>query len=127
MVTRRPLITVFILCILLVACSGATAGAETAPLSDDEALGEGLFRQHCASCHSTVGDTVIVGPPLAGIGTTAETRVSGMDAHAYIEQSILDPSAYLNEGFQDLMPKTFGTVLTGEELDALVAFLLTLK
>ena len=31
------------------------------------------------------------------------------------------------EGFNDLMPKSFGTVLTSEELDALVAYLLTLQ
>lgn len=127
MVKRCTLIAVFTLCVLLVACSGGSSNAGSTPLSDEEALGEGLFRQHCASCHSAIGDTVIVGPPLAGIATTAESRVAGMDAHAYIEQSILEPSAYLNEGYQDLMPKTFGTILTGEELDALVAFLLTLK
>jgi mono/diheme cytochrome c family protein len=127
MVKRFPIIMALMLCVFLVACSGGSPAADSTPLSDEEALGEGLFRQHCASCHSNVGDTVIVGPPLAGIATTGETRVEGMGADGYIEQSILDPSAYVNEGYQDLMPKTFGTILTGEELDALVAFLLTLR
>jgi mono/diheme cytochrome c family protein len=127
MVKRPPIFVLFILCIFIAACSADSSTGDSTPLSDEEALGEGLFRQHCASCHSTIGDTVIVGPPLAGIATTAETRVAGMGSHAYVEQSILEPSAYVNEGYQDLMPKTFGTILTGEELDALVAFLLTLK
>ena len=66
---------------------------------------------------------VIVGPPLAA---TAETRVAGRDARSYIEQSIFDPSAYLNPGHKDLMPKTFGPILSQEELNALEAYLLTL-
>lgn len=127
MVKSSLFVAVLVLGVFLSACSGGSSNADSTPLSGEEALGEGLFRQHCASCHSTVGDTVIVGPPLAGIPIIAETRVADLDAHDYIEQSILDPSAYLNEGYQDLMPKTFGTILTGNELDALVAFLLTLK
>ncbi len=127
MVKRYPLIVFLILSGVLVACGGNSSTADSTPLSAEERLGEGLFRQHCASCHSTVGDTVIVGPPLAGVATTAEMRVTGLDAYAYIEQSILDPGAYVTEGYQDLMPTTFGMILTGEDLDALVAFLLTLR
>lgn len=83
--------------------------------------------QHCAACHTTSGDAVIVGPPLAGIADRAETRIAGMDGRAYIEQSILDPGAYINEGYNDLMPKTFGQILSPEEFNALVDFLVTLK
>jgi cytochrome c len=115
------------ICLLLAACSASSAAANATPLSEEEAFGEDLFTAHCASCHSTMGDTVIVGPPLSGVATRAETRVVGLDAAAYIEQSILEPSAYVNDGYQDLMPKTFGVVLSGDEVDALVAYLLTLK
>lgn len=96
------------------------------PLTEQEALGQQLFYQDCAACHTISGDAVVVGPALAGIATRAETRLAGLSAHDYIEQSILDPSAYLVTGFDDLMPKSWGTTLTGEQLDALVAFLLTL-
>lgn len=128
MVKRPTVIALLLACIFLAACGYSTStDLASTPLSAEQALGERLFGQHCASCHSASGDTVIVGPSLAGIATIAETRVAGMAAHAYIEQSILDPSVYINEGYQDLMPKTFGLILTGEEMDALVAFLLTLK
>ena len=106
----------------LAACSGSSS-----PLSEREQLGLSLFVQHCAACHSTAGDAVIVGPSLAGIATRAGQGGAGQDAITYIKTSILDPSAYVNEGFNDLMPKSFGTVLTAEELDALVAYLLTFK
>jgi hypothetical protein len=48
-----------------------------------------------------------------------------MTAEEYITQSILDPNAFVVEGFQpDLMPKDFGEKLSDEQLADLVAFLL---
>lgn len=128
MVKRNPLVSLFTLFTLftfLTACATSAVGTPT--LTQQENQGAQLFTVYCAACHSTVGDAVIVGPSLAGIATRAETRGAGMDARAYLEQSILDPSAYLIEGFADLMPKNWGDVLNDEELDALIAFLLTLK
>lgn len=49
-----------------------------------------------------------------------------MDAYGYLEQSILQPSAFISPGFNDLMPKTFHQILTSEDLEALVINLLTL-
>ena len=115
--------------LLLAACgsSAPTAGAtETPALTEQEALGRRLFSQNCAACHTLAGDAIIVGPPITGIATRAETRVAGQSAYEYLVESIMDPSAYLVPGFDDLMPKTWGRTLTGEELDALVAFMLTL-
>jgi nitric oxide reductase subunit C len=115
--------------LLLVACGGSAAPeANQEPvLSEQETHGQQLFSQYCAACHSTVGDAVIVGPAMAGVATRAETRVANLGAHDYLVESVLDPSAYLVPGFDDLMPKTWGKTLTGEELDALVAFMLTLR
>ena len=48
-------------------------------------------------------------------------------ARAYIETSILNPSAYIVEGFNDVMPKNFGKDLTSADFDAVVAYLLSLK
>jgi hypothetical protein len=57
-----------------------------------------------------------VGPDLDKLG----------DADAkFIRQSIVDPSAEVEEGFQDgVMPQNFGERLSKEELDALVKYLL---
>ncbi|HET7087792.1 MAG TPA: hypothetical protein VFL17_04000 [Anaerolineae bacterium] len=69
----------------------------------------------------------VVGPSLAGVAARAAGRSPGLGARRYLELSILKPDAYVVQGFSDVMPRGFGDKLTGEELDALLAFLLTLK
>lgn len=116
-------------CWLLVAC-GETAVPTSPPLptlSPQEWQGKGVFSQRCGSCHSTAPATIIVGPSLAGIGIRAETRVPDQDGRTYLFTSILKPDRYLVEGYENLMPTDFGKTLTGEELDAVVAYLMTLN
>ncbi|GIK58503.1 MAG: hypothetical protein BroJett015_41660 [Chloroflexota bacterium] len=113
------------------ACSGA-AGPTPAPrpsatLSPEAARGKTVFSQNCGSCHSTIPETVIVGPSLAGIASRAETRKPGQDGRTYLYTAILQPGDFLVDGYSDLMPATFGKQLTGEDLDAVVAYLLTLE
>jgi hypothetical protein len=64
---------------------------------------------------------------MYGIVQRAGSRVPDQDAQTYLLSSIIDPGSHLVEGYQDLMPATFGKRLTGEEIDALVAYLLTLE
>ena len=80
----------------------------------------------CSVCHSLDG-TVGLGPTQQGIATRAATRVSGLSAEEYIRQSILDPNAFMVEGFSPVMPTTFGTELTPQQIEDLIAFLLTLE
>lgn len=123
---KRPNLCVILAGVLtLVALVGCSSPASN--LDEQQAKGKQVFTQFCASCHSTLPDTVIVGPSLAGIATRAETRVAGMDAGEYILESITNPEAYLNEGYNDLMPKDFEKRLRDDQLDALLAYLLTLK
>ena len=114
---------------LLAACDSGNSVLSEAAAPADPIIDQGqtIFRQNCASCHSLTEGTVIVGPSLAGIATRAGTQVEGQSAGDYIQLSILRPGDYVVDGFSDLMPTTFGTTLTGEELDALVAYLLTLE
>ena len=106
---------------LLVGACGESP--ELSDLSEEEVLGQRLFLENCAACHAADNDLVIVGPSLAGIRNRAGERVAGQDAHNYILDSILDPAKFVNEGFTDLMPRTFGDTLTAEELEALIAYL----
>lgn len=113
----------------LISC-GQEAGPPPPPtptLSPEAQQGKNLFTRECASCHSLIENTVIVGPSLHGIAGRAKERVADQDAHTYLLTSILSPNGYLVEGYQDLMPATFGKTLTGEEIDAIVAYLLTLE
>jgi len=116
------------LLLLLAACGGGAAAETAVPptptLSPQLAQGQKVFVAHCGACHSTAAGTVIVGPSLAGIATRGSERVDGFDARTYIYSSVMQPGDYVVEGFDNLMPKDLAKKLTGEELDAVVAYLL---
>jgi mono/diheme cytochrome c family protein len=86
----------------------------------------------CTACHTISGiSTGTIGPALDDLATRAATRVAGLTAEEYIRQSMLDPNAYVVEGFADengvsLMPQNIAEELTEEQINDLVAFLLTL-
>lgn len=99
------------------------------PAADPATAGRALFSRapaNCASCHSLEPGIVVVGPSLAGIAAQAGERVAGMSAAEYLRSSILHPNAYIVPGFSNVMAQNLGQVLSGEEVDALVAFLLRL-
>jgi nitric oxide reductase subunit C len=123
--------TLFVIALLaalaLAACSGGPA-TEPTPTPDPLVIqGRQVFNARCATCHALEPDTIIIGPSLAEIASRAETRVPGLDARAYIEESVLVPGAYVVEGFNDVMTKNFAKDVTSEEFDALIAFLMTLR
>jgi len=104
----------------------------SAPVSESEStldqgveLGKTLFSQNCASCHSLERDVIIVGPSLWGIADQGWYRGPGLSPQQYIRESVLHPSDYLVEGFPDVMQKTLGEKLSADELDGLIAFLMT--
>ncbi|NPA06564.1 MAG: hydrogenase iron-sulfur subunit [Chloroflexi bacterium] len=100
----------------------------------DPEMGRKLFLEEvpgvnagCRLCHSLEPGVQLVGPSLAGIGTRAATRVPGMTAEEYLYQSIVDPDAYVVPGYPaGLMPPDARERLTEEQIQDLVAFLLTL-
>ena len=77
-----------------------------------------LFAQSCGSCHTlaAAGTNGTVGPNLDQV-------LPGQSAKQ-VNESIVDPSAQLTQGFENLMPETFGTTLTPEDLDGLIDYLL---
>lgn len=82
----------------------------------------------CDVCHSTTPGDDGVGPSLAGIGDRAADRVPGLDAEAYLRQSILDPDAYVVDGFRSgQMLDVYEERLGPEQIDALIDYLLTLR
>ena len=81
----------------------------------------------CRVCHSIKPGERKVGPSLAGIATRAATRVPGMSAEEYIRQSIEDPGAYIVEGFPNAMLPDMAEKLSDQDMEDLIAFLMTLK
>ncbi len=100
------------------------------PSVDNQQIEAGrlIYSQRCASCHSLdIAVTSLPGPPLADIGHRAGIRVLGQTAEEYLRNSVLNPSDYIVEGYQDLMQKNLGELLSTQELDNLIAFLMTLR
>ena len=120
--TLYLLIALLVASLLLAACGG---GGDTGDPAVD--AGKALFAETvigaqagCSTCHSLNAGEVIVGPSMAGIGARA-------DANS-IRKSILNPNAALVDGFPaDTMPNVWGDELSGEQVDQLVDYLLTLK
>jgi mono/diheme cytochrome c family protein len=111
----------------MTACS-VGASVPSTPTPDPLVVqGQQVFNARCATCHALVPDTIIIGPSLAGVATRAETRMKGLNAEEYIQLSILRPGDYVVEGFNNVMITNFAKELTNEDMNALVAFLLTLK
>jgi cytochrome c551/c552 len=133
------------LCLLLVVVgSGCTTSPivsallfgqrESVPVAHtgDAAHGELLFRQGingapgCISCHALAAGGYGVGPALGDIGQRAAERVSGLSREDYLHQSIIEPGAFLVPGYRDMMFPTYGSALSPQDIDDLVAFMLSL-
>ena len=95
-------------------------GDEGAGSAELVALGEELFVQ-CEACHGAEDGA---GPAFPGMGERAATRVEGMSAEDYLYEAIVEPSAYVVEGFSNIMPKNYGEQFTETELQALIAYIL---
>jgi nitric oxide reductase subunit C len=117
--------------------------AQAAASNDPVAVGQTLFRTAppgCFGCHSTTAGVHLVGPSLADIGEMARRHIAepsyhgkATDAASYIHESIVDPNAFVLEGptyssgGRSLMPTGFDAALKPQQIDALVAYLMTLK
>ncbi len=117
-----------ILAILLAACGGEGSSPDNAAVTRGQQLFStgGASGIPCTTCH-TLDGSPLVGPSLQGVGTRAGERIDGLSASDYLHESIVSPSSYLVAGYSDLMPKTFGEVLSPDEINDLVAYLLTLQ
>jgi nitric oxide reductase subunit C len=127
------------------AIPGTAVGAPPPePASDDPvAVGQAVFRQTppgCFACHSTAPGVNLVGPSLANIAAVAVERIrspeykgKATDAAGYIRESIVDPNAFVVTGPTyssngvSMMPAGLEQSLQPAQVDALVAYLMTLK
>ncbi len=108
--------------------TGANTASETS--SGDPARGKIVFNGvgTCTSCHDVSAGIKIVGPSLKGVATRAGTRKPGLSAEAYLRESIKTPNAFVVPGFQPgLMPQNFAQILSTQQINDLIAYLMTLK
>ena len=139
---RRILPLVVLLVVFaLAACGNGSAVAPTAQPRGNAENGKALFNQPtlangpgCTTCHAIQAGQVIVGPSLAGAVADAQAAIQrpsykgeAADVAGYLHESIINPDVYAPEGFSTgVMPKNYGD-LSAQEVDDLVAYLLTLK
>lgn len=128
-------IAIILFSALLVACGGGDSGSSAT--SGDPGRGKELYHQTiigpnaapgCVTCHSLDPGKTLVGPSHAGVATRAASAVPGMSAEDYLKQSIITPDAHVTEGFTSgVMYQNYGKDLTEQEINDLVAYLMTLK
>jgi L-cysteine S-thiosulfotransferase len=125
-------ITLIAFALLLSGC--AASPPMSAPITGDVERGAQLFAQEqgeippCFTCHQTVTGQFgfTIGPNLDGIGERAGTHVDGLTEEAYLRQSILEPERYLVSGYRDIMYPGYSVHLTEQNIQDLIAYLLTL-
>ena len=103
------------------------SGAEST-LPPDQHGAELYKSKACFTCH-TIDGSPSVGPTFKGVFGRTEKLTDGSTITVdenYIRQSILEPQSQVVNGFQPVMP-TFQGVLKDSEIDALIAYLKTLK
>lgn len=93
--------------------------------SNPATSGKAVFQNNgCGACHTltAAGTTGTAGPnldKLAAYATQAKQPLA-----AFVRQSIVSPNAYVQPGYpKNVMPQTFGSSLSKQQLDALVQFL----
>jgi cytochrome c551/c552 len=135
---RRAVLALFLAAPLVVAgCGGegvveptakaveGTLPQQTSTLpKGNPASGKTLFAKNgCGGCHTykPAGSNAKVGPDLDKLADYAKKANSG-PLDQFVETSIVNPSSYVEEGYQDVMPKSYGN-LPQKQLADLVAFL----
>lgn len=140
------LVVALILALGLAACGGGqqSVPAQAPAVKGNPENGKQLFSQPvlagnagCITCHSLEAGKVLVGPSMVGIASRAGNTVPGQSAEEYIRTSIVNSNAHLAKGCNvnapeepcaaNLMPQDWAQKLTPEQIDDLVAYLLTLK
>lgn len=110
----------------------AQAPADDATASGEPRDPETLFNSMgCIGCHNlnepqTDDVRGPVGPNLGNLAENAATRVEGEDAETYVHTSIVNPNAYVVEGYvAGIMPQNFSETMSEEEINGLVTWLLS--
>ena len=106
--------------------AAAAAGGDGPP----EEFGARVFTQRgCNACHNVDGAAGGIGPTWKGLFGSDRSLASGAVVKAdaeYLRKSILEPASEIVAGYPPVMPSYKG-ILNDREIDALIAYIQTLK
>jgi cytochrome c2 len=107
---------------------GVAATSCTGDTPADASTGQELFgRIGCNGCHTVDGVGGIVGPDLSAVGERpSRDPEQWATTEAYIRASLEDPGQYVVEGYTPDMPQPDLLGIGREDINHLVAYLLTL-
>ena len=92
----------------------------------DATAGQEVFQANgCAACHA-LDETAGVGPGLGGLYGTERSLEGGGSAvvdEDYLRKAIVEPGVELVSGYGNLMPASFGDLLSEDDLVNLIAYL----
>jgi mono/diheme cytochrome c family protein len=134
----------FVFMIVAVSITGCASIGQSAALAlpaGDARRGQALFLQAsirdtsgCVQCHSLERDKIVVGPSLWGVSTRAERTIhsstylgTATTADEYLREAITRPDASIVPGFAHSVMPDWLTVLDEQQIQDLVAYLMTLR
>ena len=132
----RRLAPFLVLAFVLAGCGGkeivsptaetviGTVAAEKQQAAGDAKAGAALFKaQGCGGCPTfkPAGTNGTIGPDLDKLAAYAKTANQG-SLEAFTDESIANPSAYIEKGYSNVMPN-FGQTLSAKQIADLVAYL----
>ncbi len=116
--------------------SAQPTAAQAAAIGDPD-RGRALFNElkpeagfACSTCHRVDSHERLIGPGLKGVSAWAAQNITNQTPEEYLHESIVNPNAYIVEGNppypENLMPQIYGELFTPEQINDLVAYLMTL-
>ncbi len=112
------------------AAAAVTAAAPAPVAADPVAQGAALVSEYaCTACHAT-DTTKMVGPGWGGLYNSPVVLADGSTVtadRAYLAESIRAPDSQVVEGFPAGVMPAYASMLSDEEVDAMVAYLVSLN
>jgi mono/diheme cytochrome c family protein len=102
-----------------------TTATQTSIPAGNAKAGATLFKaQGCGGCHkfTPAGTNKTIGPDLDKLAQYTKKANQGPEA-TFVFDSIKTPGAYVEPGYQNIMPASFGQTLSNKQIADLVAYL----